>query len=206
MGATTNEGLEIAKKSREIVREKIKDFINNFNEKEVEIVERVVHATADVEFAKLLVFKNNPIYEGVKAISEKKPIVVDINMVKVGVRYDKVICPIDFKESYELAKREGITRAKASMRVAKKYIDDGIVVIGNSPTALLEVIRMVKDNEVKPRLVIGVPVGFVKAEESKKELLKLDIPLITCLGPKGGTPVAVAIINGLIAKARGGVV
>ncbi|WP_456472650.1 cobalt-precorrin-8 methylmutase [Methanocaldococcus sp.] len=206
MGATTNEGLEIAKKSREIVREKIKDFINNFNEKEVEIVERVVHATADVEFAKLLVFKNNPIYEGVKAISEKKPIVVDINMVKAGVRYDKVICPIDFKESYVLAKREGITRGKASMRVAKKYIDDGIVVIGNSPTALLEVIRMVKDNEVKPRLVIGVPVGFVKAEESKKELLKLDIPLITCLGPKGGTPVAVAIINGLIAKARGGVV
>ncbi|WP_456418672.1 cobalt-precorrin-8 methylmutase [Methanocaldococcus infernus] len=204
MGASTDEGLEIAKKSRDIVREKIKEYIKNFSEEELEIVERVVHATADPEFAKLLVFKNNPIKEGIRAIEDRVPIVVDVNMVKAGVRYENVICPINDKETLELAKKENITRAKASMRVAKNYIDDGIVVIGNSPTALLEVINLVKHYNVKPRLIIGVPVGFVKAEESKEKLLNLDLPIITCKGAKGGTPVAVSIINGIIAKALGG--
>ena len=206
MGAVSKDGLNIANKSREIVKNKIKevlgDKINNFNEKEMGIIERVVHATADPEYAKLLVFKNNPIDNGIKAIKDKKPIVVDVNMVKAGVRYDKVDCIIDNKEVFDIAKREGITRAVASMRLARDLIDDGVVVIGNSPTALFEVVRLVKEEDIKPKLVVGVPVGFVQASESKEALRELDIPSISTVGAKGGTPVAVAIINGIIAYAK----
>ncbi len=206
MGAISKDGLNIANKSREIVRKKIKevlgDKINQFNEKELGIIERVVHATADPEYAKLLVFKNNPIESGIKAIKNKTPIVTDVNMIKVGIRYDNVHCYIDHSNVYDVAKKEGITRAMASMRFAKDLIDGGIVVIGNSPTALFEVIRLIKEENIKPKLVIGVPVGFVQASESKENLRKLDIPNITTIGPKGGTPVAVSIINGIIAYAK----
>jgi len=206
MGAISKDGLNIANKSREIVRKKIKevlgDKINQFNEKELGIIERVVHATADPEYAKLLVFKNNPIESGIKAIKNKTPIVTDVNMIKVGIRYDNVHCYIDHPKVYDVAKKEGITRAMASMRFAKDLINGGIVVIGNSPTALFEVIRLIKEENIKPKLVIGVPVGFVQASESKENLRKIDIPNITTIGPKGGTPVAVSIINGIIAYAK----
>ncbi|WP_048197128.1 cobalt-precorrin-8 methylmutase [Methanocaldococcus vulcanius] len=208
MGAISKDGLNIANKSREIVKNKIKDVlggkINDFNEEEMGIIERVVHATADPEYAKLLVFKNNPIVEGIKAIKEKKPIIVDVNMIKAGIRYDNVKCFIDHPDVFEIAKKEGITRAVASMRLAKDLIDDGIVVIGNAPTALFEVIRLIKEEDIYPRLVIGVPVGFVQATESKEELRKLNISNISTVGPKGGTPVAVSIINGIIAYAKKG--
>ncbi len=208
MGAISKDGLNIANKSREIVRNKIKDVlgdkINNFNDEEMGIIERVVHATADPEYAKLLVFKNNPIEEGIKAVKEKRPIIVDVNMIKAGIRYDNVKCFIDHPDVFEIAKKEGITRAVASMRLAKDLIDDGIVVIGNAPTALFEVIRLIKEEDIYPRLVIGVPVGFVQAAESKEELRKLNIPNISTVGPKGGTPVAVSIINGIIAYAKKG--
>jgi len=81
-------------------------------------------------------------------------------------------------------------------------IDDGIVVIGNSPTALFEVIRLVKEENIKPKLIVGVPVGFVQASESKEALREVNVPSISTIGPKGGTPVAVAIINGIIAYAK----
>ncbi len=206
MGAISKDGLNIANKSREIVRKKIKevlgDKINQFNEKELGIIERVVHATADPEYAKLLVFKNNPIESGIKAIKNKTPIVTDVNMIKVGIRYDNVYCYIDHPKVYDVAKKEGITRAMVSMKFAKDLIDGGIVVIGNSPTALFEVIRLIKEENIKPKLVIGVPVGFVQASESKENLRKIDIPNISTIGPKGGTPVAVSIINGIIAYAK----
>ncbi|ADC69859.1 Precorrin-8X methylmutase CbiC/CobH [Methanocaldococcus sp. FS406-22] len=206
MGAISKDGLNIANKSREIVKNKIKevlgDKINNFNEKELGIIERVVHATADPEYAKLLVFNNNPIEEGIKAIKDKKPVVVDVNMIKAGIRYNDVYCFINHPDVYEIAKKEGITRAVASMRLAKDFINGGIVVIGNSPTALFEVIRLIKEENINPKLVVGVPVGFVQASESKEALRELNIPSISTIGPKGGTPVAVSIINGIIAYAK----
>jgi len=206
MGAITREGINIAEKSREIVKNKIRnvlgDNIDNYSKEELSIIERVVHATADEEYAKLIFFKGNAIEEGVKAIMENKPIVVDINMIKAGIRYSNTYCFINDKKTYELAKKEEITRAVASMRIAKDLIDDGIVVIGNAPTALLEVIRMINEENIKPRVVIGVPVGFVQASESKELLRETDVPSITTIGPKGGTPVAVSIINGIIAISK----
>ena len=206
MGAITREGINIAEKSREIVKNKIRnvleDNIDNYSKEELSIIERVVHATADEEYAKLIFFKGNAIEEGVKAIMENKPIVIDINMIKAGIRYSNTYCFINDKKTYELAKKEEITRAVASMRIAKDLIDDGIVVIGNAPTALLEVIRMINEENIKPRVVIGVPVGFVQASESKELLRETDVPPITTIGPKGGTPVAVSIINGIIAISK----
>jgi precorrin-8X/cobalt-precorrin-8 methylmutase len=206
MGATTKDGMDIAEKSREIVKSKIKnvlgDKIKEYSNEEMGIIERVVHATADEEYAKLVVFKNNPIEKGVEAIKNNKPIVVDISMVEAGIRYDKIYNFINDKETYKIAKNEGITRAVASMRMAKDLIDGGIVVIGNAPTALFEVIRLVNEEGIKPNLIIGAPVGFVKASESKEALRNTNIPSISTIGAKGGTPVAVSIANGIIALSK----
>ena len=101
------------------------------------------------------------------------------------------------KNIIESAKKDNKTRAQMSMRVAKEDMNDGIVVIGNAPTALLEVIEMVREGITKPALVIGIPVGFVSAVESKDELSRMDIPFITNQGRKGGSPCASAIVNAL---------
>ena len=105
----------------------------------------------------------------------------------------------------ESAKKAGKTRAQMSMRVAEKEIDGGVVVVGNAPTALLEVMEMVSEGLVKPALVVGIPVGFVSAVESKDELSKTDIPFITNIGRKGGSPCASAIINALYKLLRQGI-
>ena len=123
-------------------------------------------------------------------------------MVEAGIRYDKVYNFINDKETYKIAKEKGITRAVASMRMAKNLIDGGIVVIGNAPTALFEVIRLINEEGIKPNLIIGVPVGFVKASESKEALRNINVPSISTVGAKGGTPVAVSIANGIIALSK----
>jgi precorrin-8X/cobalt-precorrin-8 methylmutase len=97
----------------------------------------------------------------------------------------------------EEAKKQGKTRAEMSMRVAKEDMNGGIVVVGNAPTALLEVMKMIREGITKPALVIGIPVGFVSAVESKAELAEMDIPFITNRGRKGGSPCASAIVNAL---------
>jgi len=207
MGAVTRDGLDIARRSREIVRKKIRELlgrdIERYSQWEMRIIERVVHATADVEYAKLLRFKDNPIERGIEGIKEECPIVVDVEMVKVGIRYRNTLSFIDDRRVYKIAREEGITRAAAAMRVAKPYIHRGIVVVGNAPTALSEVVRLIEEEGIKPRVVIGVPVGFVKASESKELLRSIDVPSITTEGPKGGTPVAVSIVNGIVELSRG---
>ncbi|HIP16747.1 MAG TPA: cobalt-precorrin-8 methylmutase [Methanothermococcus okinawensis] len=206
MGATTKDGLDIAKKSRDIVKIKIKNVLGEevvkYSNEEISIIERVVHATADEEYAELIKFNNNPIENGIEGLKNNCSIVVDIGMVEAGIRYDRVYNFIKDKETLKIAEEEQITRAAAAMRVAKSHIDEGIVVIGNAPTALYEVIRLTLEGEVNPKLIVGVPVGYVKASESKELLCKTKIPSITTTGPKGGTPVAVAIINGIIALSK----
>jgi len=206
MGASTKDGMDIAEKSRIIVREKIKDTlgdkINKYSINEMGIIERVVHATADEEYAKLMDFKNDPLKNGIDAIASNKPIVVDISMVEAGIRYNNIHNFINHEKTHRIAKEEQITRAVASMRMAKEYIDGGIVVIGNAPTALFEVIRLINEEDIKPKLVVGAPVGFVKASESKEELRNTNIPSISTVGAKGGTPVAVSIANGIIALSK----
>lgn len=204
MGASTKQGYDIASKSRKIVRALIADKINDLSDEEKSIVERIVHSTADPEYADITKISHDFINESINAVKDEKDILTDINMVKTGINKYKgeINCYISHEETIKLAKEEQITRAAAAMRVAHDKGFDGIVVIGNAPTALFEAIDLVENKGMKVRSIIGVPVGFVGAAESKDALRKTKIPNIITEGPKGGTPVAVAVANSIIALSK----
>jgi precorrin-8X/cobalt-precorrin-8 methylmutase len=200
MGASTKQGYEIAEKSREIVRSLIDPKTKNLTPEERLIVERIVHSTADPEYADITRMSSDFVKKSLEAISEEKDILTDINMVKAGInKYPgNIECYISHEETIELAKKAEITRAAAAMEVAASKGFDGVVAIGNAPTALWKVIELVETGKMDVKSVIGVPVGFVGAAESKKALQKSSIPYLVTEGPKGGTPVAVAAVNSLI--------
>ena len=200
MGASTKQGYEIAEKSREIVRSLINHKTKDMSFEERAIVERIVHSTADPEYANITKISKEFVKTSLKAIDSEKDILTDINMVKIGInKYPgRVKCYIKDERAVLIAKEENITRAAAAIKVASEEGFEGIVVIGNAPTALLEVLKLVNTNAINVCSVIGVPVGFVGAAESKRALQKTDIPNLITEGPKGGTPVAVATINSLI--------
>lgn len=201
----TEKGQSIEDASMVMIENEIGD--HNYNEKEWPIVRRIIHSTADFDFAdkNKIIFSKDAIESGINALKNGCSIVVDVNGVVGGLNKqnpkdfgNNVICNISSPEIMELAKKQGKTRSQVSMRYASSEIDGGIVAIGNAPTALLEVISMVKEGLVKPALIIGIPVGFICAPESKEALSKLnDAPFITNVGRKGGSSSASAIINAL---------
>jgi precorrin-8X/cobalt-precorrin-8 methylmutase len=177
---------------------------HSFTEEQFPVVQRVIHASADFDLGRSLVFHPDAVKAGIEAIRSGKKVVADVQMVQVGIsknRIEKfggeVNVYISDRDVMAEAKRLNTTRAIISMRKAIKEAEGGIYCIGNAPTALLELIRLVKEGEAKPGLVIGMPVGFVSAAESKEELAKLDIPFITNIGRKGGSPVTVAALNAI---------
>ncbi|WP_210023529.1 MULTISPECIES: precorrin-8X methylmutase [unclassified Paenibacillus] len=193
---------EIEEKSFEMITEELGE--HSYTDEQYKVVQRVIHASADFELGRSLVFHPDAIRAGIEAIRAGKPIVADVQMVQVGIskpRLQKyggeVRVYISDPDVMEEAKRLNTTRAIISTRKAASEADGAIYAIGNAPTALLELIRLVKEGQAKPGLIIGVPVGFVSAAESKEELLKLDVPFITNIGRKGGSPVAVASVNAL---------
>ncbi len=200
----TRKGQSIEDQSMQIIDSEIGS--HNYNQKEWPIVRRVIHSTADFDFAKknAIVFHDDSIDSGMKALKKGCSIVVDVNGVggllnKQNLKNfgNKLVCKISDQDVAEVARNENKTKSQVSMRMAKSDIDGGVVVIGNAPTALLEIIKMIKENQAKPALVIGMPVGFVSASESKDELRSIDVPYITNLGRKGGSPSAAAIVNAL---------
>ena len=201
----TEKGQSIEDASMVMIENEIGD--HNYNEKEWPIVRRIIHSTADFDFAdkNKIIFSKDAIESGINALKSGCSIVVDVNGVLGGLNKqnpkdfgNNVICNISSPEIMELAKKQGKTRSQVSMRYASSEIDGGIVAIGNAPTALLEVISIVKEGLVKPALIIGIPVGFICAPESKEELSKLNgAPFITNVGRKGGSSSASAIINAL---------
>jgi precorrin-8X/cobalt-precorrin-8 methylmutase len=200
MGASTKQGYEIAEKSREIVKSLIDNKTKDLSAEERAIVERIVHSTADPDYADITKLSKDFVDASLKAIKQQKDILTDINMVKTGInRYaGEVKCYIKDERAVKIAEKEDITRAAAAIRVAVEEGFDGIVVIGNAPTALLEVLNLYKSKKISLSAIIGVPVGFVGAAESKKALQQTDIPYLVTEGPKGGTPIAVAAVNSLI--------
>ncbi|NOU89529.1 precorrin-8X methylmutase [Paenibacillus sp. LMG 31460] len=193
---------EIEEKSFEMITEELGD--HTFTPEQYPVVQRVIHASADFELGRSLVFHPRAIEAGIAAIRAGKIVVADVQMVQVGISKPRieqfggdVRVYISDKDVMEEAKRLNTTRAIISIRKAIKEADGAIYAIGNAPTALLELIRLVKEGIAKPGLIVGVPVGFVSAAESKDELAKLDIPFITNIGRKGGSPVAVAAVNAL---------
>ena len=178
--------------------------VPDFNPDEYQVVRRIIHATGDFEFLKNVRFGNGAVRAGLEAIRTGKNILVDVNMALMGVSATilekfggRVICRIGQEETAALAAEQGLTRSEAAiMRAVSDNI--GIVAIGNAPTALLKTMELVENGLFAPDLVVGVPVGFVNAAESKEILVTKPWPFITTLGSKGGTPVAVAAVNALL--------
>ena len=182
-----------------------------YNEMEWPIVRRTIHATADFDFAgeNKIVFHKDAITSGINALKNGCSIIVDVNGVIGGLNKqnpkdfgNNLICNISDLDLAERAKQENKTRAQMSMRIAASEMNGGILVIGNAPTALLEVTKMIREGVTKPALVIGIPVGFVSAEESKEELQTVDVPFITNTGRKGGSSCAASIVNALFKLLR----
>ncbi len=173
----------------------------SFNNYERRVAERIVFANADPSLLRFLVFHLNPIERGAACIKARKPVVTDIEMVRSGIKYEHVKCFVNDTRAWELARRENITRTAAGIRLAENLMRDGIVVIGNSPSACIELSALVRRG-VKPAIIVATPVGFVNAAEAKEEILRSDIPAVVVRGVRGGTPSAVAIINEIIEISR----
>ncbi len=206
----TKKGQSIEDASMQMIENEI--GTHQYNEKEWPIVRRVIHSTADFDFAgkNKIIFHKDAIESAMNALRNGCSIIVDVNGVIGGLNKqnpkdfgNNIVCNISNPEIMELAKKEGKTRSQVSMRAAISDIDGGVVAIGNAPTALMEIIQMVKEGIVKPALIIGIPVGFICAAESKDELSKLEgAPFITNIGRKGGSSSASAIINAIFKLIR----
>ncbi len=175
-----------------------------FTPEEFSLVRRIIHATGDFSFAENLRFHPEAVRAGVRAIRSGRNILVDVNMAASGISArlltpfgGRVICRVAEPQTAAMAKANGTTRSEAAM--ARATGDNiGIVAVGNAPTALLKVMELIEQGLLAPDLVIGVPVGFVNAAESKDLLAEKPYPFLTALGRKGGTPVAVAAVNALL--------
>ena len=159
------------------------------------VAERVIHASADLDYAESLVLDETVLVRGLEALRDGAPIVTDVGMVAAGITARETLCFVSDPRARELSGRLGITRSAAGFRVAAEEVGSGAVwVAGNAPTALFELLEL----ETEPALVLGLPVGFVGAAESKEKLVESELPAISNRGPKGGSAVAAAALNALI--------
>ncbi len=175
-------------------------------EVEWQIVRRAIHTSADFEYAASMVLSDGVVEQALAALRSGAGIVTDTNMALSGISKPRlaplgcaVSCHVSDPDVAAVAAREGITRSIAAMRKAVANQTNRIFVIGNAPTALFELLRLIEAGQAKPSLIIGLPVGFVGAEESKNALAAggHDIPFITNIGRKGGSNVAAAVVNAL---------
>lgn len=175
-----------------------------------QILRRVIHTTGDFDYRNWIRFHPLAIQAGTEALRRGAAIFTDTRMIQTGLSpwrlawYGcQVVTPALDGQSQTWAEQMSVTRSVAAFRGFATQLDGGIIAIGNAPTALLEVIRLIREEGVRPALVVGVPVGFVQAEESKEQLWQLDSqPSITVLGRKGGSTVAVAILHALMEWAK----
>jgi precorrin-8X/cobalt-precorrin-8 methylmutase len=159
------------------------------------VAERVIHASADLEYAETLVLDEAALENGLEALRRGAPIVADVGMVAAGITAREALCFVADPRGREISESLGMTRSAAGFRVAAEEVGEGAAwVIGSAPTALFELM----DLAVEPALVVGLPVGFVGAAESKEKLVESGLPAVTNRGPKGGSAVAAASLNALL--------
>ena len=202
--STDPEGIE--SKSMQIIEEELGPKIETFSPLEAAVVKRVIHTTADFEYADLLAASSGSYEKALELFRKGQQVIVtDTNMIAVGINKEllnsfdsHVMCLVAEEETRRLAIKDGLTRSIVNIRRAAEKHPEAIFAIGNAPTALYELLRLAEEGQVRPGLVVGVPVGFVEAAESKEELLKSKLSQITIRGRKGGSTVAVAIINALM--------
>jgi len=193
-GADTPEGYEISRRSRMLARAAVGDATV-----EDRIRQRCAIAVGDFAMADLLRFRHGPVAAALMALDQGAPILADIRMVATGIQKkghrSRVCVALDYGKA--LVDERGITRTSAGFLDLASRLDGALVVIGNAPSALLTVCSLVQNGK-KPAVVIGTPVGFVNAAESKALLRTLEVPSISTEGTRGGTPVAVAAANEII--------
>ncbi|CCJ33936.1 precorrin-8X methylmutase [Caloramator australicus] len=198
--------LKIEEKSFEIIKSNIK---REFTLDEIPVVLRAIHSTGDYDYENIIRFKNKPVNVGIETIRGGTKVFTDTKMALSGINKKSLLitessihCYIDEEKIYEISRLKKITR---SMAAIDKAVEDGteVFVIGNAPTALFRLCEYIEKGIILPKLIIGVPVGFVGAEESKEILYKLDVPSITTKGTKGGSNVAAAIFNAILYMAVG---
>lgn len=196
--------MDIENKSMEIIAPHLAGL--NLNEAETKVYSRMIHASGDVDYAKVIRLHPKAIEATQEALKRGANIYTDVEMVRTGInkkafgRYGgKIECRVADPAIAEMAKREGITRSMAAMRTFGKALEGSIVAIGNAPTALFEVLRLAEEENILPAVVIGIPVGFVGAADSKKLLAENTlVPYVTVEGTKGGSPIAASVVNAIM--------
>lgn len=196
---------EIEKKSFEIISEELKQREIVLPKEEEMITKRVIHTSADFEYASTLIYSQNAVSKAKELLLHGADIVTDTNMALAGIN-KKVLarlggqahCFMADEDVAQLAKKRRVTRAVVSMEKAKSIQKPVIFAIGNAPTALIQLYEMMQISDWKPAFIIGVPVGFVNVEAAKELILETDVPYIVNRGRKGGSNVAAAICNALL--------
>jgi precorrin-8X/cobalt-precorrin-8 methylmutase len=193
---------EIEDLSFQIIEKEAGD--HGFNSREWPVLRRMIHTSADFEYIETIRFHGDAVNRGIQAIQQGCSIVTDTNMARVGIRKKEVqafggevVCLMTDPRVVKRAEKAGTTRALAAVDLACETLSGAVFVVGNAPTALLRLIQHIQKGTASPALVIGVPVGFVNAAESKDALMALDIPYITNSGRKGGSNIAASIVNAL---------
>ena len=199
--------MEIERRSFEIITQELG---RELPEELAPIIKRCIHTSADFEYADSLCFSDHVVEKAMKAIKAGACIVTDTQMAKSGINKKalgqhggEVFCFMSDEDVAETAKKNGTTRATASMDKAAALDKPLIFAIGNAPTALVRLYELIVEKRIRPELIIGVPVGFVNVVQSKELIMQTDVPYIVARGRKGGSNVAAAICNALLYQLDG---
>lgn len=195
--------MDIEKRSFEIITEELGDV--KLTPGTELIVKRCIHTSADFDYAHNLCFSDHAVEKAMEAIKNGACIVTDTQMAKSGInkkalgRYGgEVYCFMSDEDVAEMAKKNGTTRATASMDKAAALNKKIIFAIGNAPTALVRLYELIQEGKISPELIIGAPVGFVNVVQSKELIMETDVPYIVAGGRKGGSNIAACICNALL--------
>ncbi len=194
---------EIEARSFEMITQELGNM--KIDERYAPIIKRVIHTTADFDYAKNLIFSPNVVEQALDALKQGACLVTDTQMAKAGINKKalkglgiEVYNFMGDEDVAALAKKNGTTRAVACMDKAAALRQRVILVVGNAPTALIRTYELVQEKKFLPKLIIGAPVGFVNVVQSKELIESLPVPYIIAKGRKGGSNVAAAIVNALL--------
>lgn len=196
--------MDIENRSMEIIAPYLEKL--NLDDEAVRVYSRIIHAAGDMEYAPIIRLHPGAVAAAKNALRSGCNIYTDVEMVRTGINKKKlasfggqVFCRVAEPEIAAAAREQGITRSMAAMRSFGQDMNGAIIAIGNAPTALFEVLRLVQEENLRPAVIVGIPVGFVGAADSKAALAANTlVPYVTVEGTKGGSPIAAAVINAIM--------
>lgn len=200
---------DIEKRSFEIISEELKERNIVLPESQELVTKRVIHTSADFEYARTMTYSKDAVAIAKQLILDGADIVTDTNMALAGIN-KKILasfggeahCFMADEDVAKIAKERQVTRATVSMEKAAQLKKPVIFAVGNAPTALMELHKMMSEGVYRPAFIIGVPVGFVNVVSAKELIIKTDVPYIINRGRKGGSNVAAAICNAILYQLR----